>query len=670
LPAYLVAIRTLKWERPVRSTMIALAKFEFSFLALTLVLLAGCGGGGHNSALPAGQTAAQATAGGESAQQMNALLPNSQSPASFTVAAMQATEIQPESAMAGLQQEITPQSVGSVAWTRIPGGATSLAVAPDDSLWALGAIAAGADRLVWHYANGHWTNIPGSASSIAVGPDETLYAVKASSGGVYAYNGAIWRSLGGSANSVTTSLDGSVYVLSKVKAVDGNSAIWKYKGGVWTQQPGAGAQLAGSFDPGLYGVSAVGRVGPDGYFVVKAAGAVYYYSPGFGYVLFPGTASSVAPATGGVFALGYPASPNGEEISYFGYGSTGWITGLGLATSLAAAPRNSGTGTQLYITVKAGTIWTTAPGTPVVTTLAGGTLGFVDGIGTAVQFKNPSASAVDSSNNLYIADTGNNAIRKCTPAGEVITIAIHFSYPTGIAVDAKGNIYVSDAGTYSIKKVTPDGTVITTLAGSGIKGYKDGPGAIARFSSLGQLAIDASGDVYVADTGNQVIRKITPAGDVTTLAGRDYGFVDDTGTAAEFRYPTGVAVDSSGNVYVADSRNHAIRKISPAGAVTTLAGNGTAGYHDGTGPSAQFDYPGSVTVDSSGIVYVSDDYNYSIRAITPARVVTTLAGNRTNGYRNGAASTAEFSRPTTVAVDKNGNLYVTDENNNAIRRIR
>lgn len=664
------AVRTLKWERPVRSTMIALAKFEFSFLALTLVLLAGCGGGGHNPAMPAGQAIGQGSAGGESAQQMNALLPNSQSPATFTVAAMQATEIQPESAMAGLQQEITPQSVGSLTWRRMTGGATSLAVAPDGSLWALGAVAAGADRYLWHYADGHWTNIPGSATSIAVGPDGTLYTVKASSGGVYAYKGVSWRSLGGNASSVTTALDSSVYVLSKVKAVDGNSAIWKYKGGVWTQQPGAGAELAGSFDTNLYGVSGVGRVGPDGYFVVKAAGAVYYYSPGFGYVLFPGAASSVAPATGGVFALGYPTSSNGEEISYFGYGSAGWETGLGLATSLAADPRNGGTGPQLYITVKAGSIWTTASGTPVVTTIAGGTLGFVDGTGTAAQFKNPSASAVDSRNNLYIADTGNNAIRKSTPAGEVITLAIHFNYPTGIAADAGGNVYVSDAGTYSIKKVTPDGAVTTVLAGSGIKGYKDGPGATARFSSLGQLAVDASGYVYVADTGNQAIRKITPAGDVTTLAGGNYGFVDDTGTAAEFRYPTGVAVDSSGNVYVADSRNHAIRKISPAGVVTTLAGNGTAGYHDGTGPSAQFDYPGSVTVDASGTVYVADDYNYLIRAITPARVVTTLAGNRTNGHRDGAASNAEFSRPTTVAADANGNLYVTDENNNAVRRIR
>lgn len=643
---------------------------SIAFFALTLVLLAGCGGGGHNQALPTGQTIGQGTPGGDSAQQMNALLPSSQSPAAFAVEAMPAAESQPESAMAAVQQEIAAQAVGSLTWRRITGGATSLAVAPDDSLWALGAVVTGADRRVWHYANGHWTNIPGSASSIAVGPDGTLYAVRATSGGVYAYNGASWRSLGGSASSVTTGLDDSVYVLSKTKGVDGNSAIWKYKGGVWTQQPGSGAQLAGSFDPNLYGVAGVGRVGPNGYFVVKADGAVYYYSPGFGYVVFPGAATSVAPTTGGVFALGYPAASNGEEISYFGYGSIGWTSGLGLATSIAAAPRNSGTGTQLYITTKSGAIWTTAPGTPVVTTFAGGTLGFIDGIGKAAQFKNPSASAVDSSNNLYVADTGNNAIRKITPAGQVITLAIHFETPRGVAVDASGNVYVADADTYSIKKVTPDGFVTTTFAGSGIKGYKDGPGATARFSSLGQLAVDAGGYVYVADTGNHVIRKITPDGDVTTLAGRDYGFVDDTGAAAQFRFPTGVAVDSSGNVYVADSRNHAIRKISPAGVVTTLAGNGTAGYHDGTGPGAQFDYPGSVTVDSSGIVYVADNYNYLIRAITPARVVTTLAGNRTNGYRDGVASNAEFSQPTTVAVDANGSLYVTDENNNAVRRIR
>ena len=178
------------------------------------------------------------------------------------------------------------------------------------------------------------------------------------------------------------------------------------------------------------------------------------------------------------------------------------------------------------------------------------------------------------------------------------------------------------------------------------------------------MAVDGSGNVYVADSGNYTIRKITPAGVVSTLAGLagSSGSADGTGSAARFYYPTGVAVDGSGNVYVADTGNYTIRKITPAGVVSTLAGlAGSTGSADGTGSAARFYYPYGVAVDGSGNVYVADTGNYTIRKITPAGVVSTLAGTAgSSGSADGTGSAARFNYPTGVAVDGSGNVYVAD----------
>jgi len=187
--------------------------------------------------------------------------------------------------------------------------------------------------------------------------------------------------------------------------------------------------------------------------------------------------------------------------------------------------------------------------------------------------------------------------------------------------------------------------------------------------------VDSSGNVYVADRDNHRIRKITTADRiedrmVSTLAGSgDAAFTDATGNAAKFNYPSGVAVDSSGNVYVADRGNHRIRKITPAGVLSTLAGTGTSGYRDGAANTAKFDYPGDLAVDSSGNVYVADTHNDRIRKITPAGVVTTFAGSGTEGFADGAANTAKFDYPTGVAVDSAGNVYVADSDSHRIRKI-
>ena len=212
---------------------------------------------------------------------------------------------------------------------------------------------------------------------------------------------------------------------------------------------------------------------------------------------------------------------------------------------------------------------------------------------------------------------------------------------------------------------------VTTLAGSAIYGFADGTGTVAQFNSPQAVAVDSFGTVYVADQLNNRIRKITTAGVVTTLAGSGVaGFADGTGTAAQFNYPSDVAVDSSGTVYVGDTYNHRIRKITTAGVVTTLAGSGVFAYADGTGTAAQFYNPAGVAVDSSGTVYVADVSNNRIRKITPAGVVTTLAGSGARGYADGTGTAAQFYRPGGVAVDSSGTVYVGDTYNNRIRKVQ
>ncbi|GHU01046.1 hypothetical protein FACS1894147_00150 [Spirochaetia bacterium] len=246
--------------------------------------------------------------------------------------------------------------------------------------------------------------------------------------------------------------------------------------------------------------------------------------------------------------------------------------------------------------------------------------------------------------------------------------AAEFYSPTGVAVDNAGNVYVADYADNRIRKISPSG-VVTTLAGSS-GGYADGTGTAAKFDDPYGVAVDNTGNVYVADSNNHRIRKISPSGVVTTLAGSGAsGWADGTGTAAQFNGPVGVAVDNAGNVYVADRGNHRIRKISPSGVVTTLAGSGASGYANGTGTAAQFRLPRRVAVDNAGTVYVTDPGNSRIRKISPGGVVTTLAGDGTYGYADGTGTAAKFSDLSGVAVDNAGTVYVVDSYINRIRKI-
>jgi sugar lactone lactonase YvrE len=321
----------------------------------------------------------------------------------------------------------------------------------------------------------------------------------------------------------------------------------------------------------------------------------------------------------------------------------------------------------------------------VVTTLAGsGVSGFRDATGTLAQFDTPTSIGGDPARNLYVADFSNHRIRRIEMVPvDVMTMAgsgvagfsdatwtnAQFNSPDGICVDSSGNVYVSDSQNHRIRKITPVG-VVTTLAGSGTAGFSNATGTNAQFRTPTSVAVDSSGNVYVGDYSNHCIRKITPAGVVTTLAGSGVsGFSDATGTNAQFNNPRGVCVDTGGNVYVSDSQNHRIRKITPAGVVTTLAGSGTAGFSDATGTNAQFNGPTGVSVNSSGNVYVSDCNNHRIRKITPAGVVTTLAGSGTAGFSDATGTNAQFNTPIGVYVDSSDNVYVGDIINQRIRRI-
>jgi len=320
-----------------------------------------------------------------------------------------------------------------------------------------------------------------------------------------------------------------------------------------------------------------------------------------------------------------------------------------------------------------------------VSTLAGsGTAGFADGTGTAAQFNSPYGVAVDATGNVYVADRINHSIRKITASGLVTILAgsgiagfadgtgtaAQFNKPSDVAIDTAGNVYVADTYNQRIRKITASGAV-TTLAGSGIAGFTDGTGTVALFNYPAGVAVDATGNVYVADESNNLIRKITASGDVMTLAGSGIGgFLNGIGTSSKFYHPKGIAVDGAGNVYVGDFTNNRIRKITPAGVVTSLAGYSATGFADGTGTAALFWGPAGVAVDTAGNVYVADVINNSIRKITASGIVTTLAGTTgTAGFADGTSTAAQFNYPFDVAVDGAGNVYVADSNNNRIRKI-
>jgi serine/threonine-protein kinase len=323
--------------------------------------------------------------------------------------------------------------------------------------------------------------------------------------------------------------------------------------------------------------------------------------------------------------------------------------------------------------------FTVVPAADTVQTLAGnGTKGFADGPASSAQFNAPNGVAVDAAGNVYVADSGNSRVRKVTGGNTVSTLAGagQLDSPRGVAVDRSGNLYVTDTVNNRVRKITPDGTV-TTLAGSdspglGGGGLADGQGTAAQFRSPIGIAVDQAGNVYVADTGNNRIRKITADGRVSTMAGSgdagSGGFADGPAASARFNAPRGVAVDSSGNVYVADTLNERIRKINPSGMVSTIAGSGDQGNANGAASAARFSNPDGIAVDASGNIVVSDNSSFRIREILAGGDVVDVAGTK-EGFADGNPATTQFDFPAGIAVDGSGNIYVADSNNNRIRKI-
>lgn len=305
---------------------------------------------------------------------------------------------------------------------------------------------------------------------------------------------------------------------------------------------------------------------------------------------------------------------------------------------------------------------------------ADGSLGTADGMGSQARFNAPTGIVVDPSGNVYVSDMLNSTIRKITPDGTVTTLAgaagqagyidgigasARFNRPTGLAKDSAGNLYVVDQidFKYSIRKVTPAGAVTTLVQPT------------TQFYYLWGIAVDLFGVVYVSDAGYQTIFRISPNGEITPFAGvpGQTGAVDGVGTAARFMFPEGLTLDSANNLYVADAIDFTIRKITPSGQVTTLAGSrGQSGAKDGLGAAALL-LPFGLTTDRADNIYVTG--RDVIRKVTLDGMVTTLAGAHLHiGNTDGTGTTARFNFPDGIAVDNVGNLYIADTNNHVIRK--
>lgn len=301
--------------------------------------------------------------------------------------------------------------------------------------------------------------------------------------------------------------------------------------------------------------------------------------------------------------------------------------------------------------------------------------------------------AIDALGNLYISDTGNNMVMRQTPDGTLVAAAgngkgafggdngpalkASLHDPARLAVDAAGNLYIADEFNHRIRKVTPDGT-ITTVVGTGSPGFSGdgGPAAAAQLNTPSDVKIDAAGNLYIADSENQRIRKVSPSGIISTIAGNgNAGFSGDGGQAvdAALNVPWAIALDASGNLYISDSVNQRLRQVAPGGTITTVAGNSVAGFAGDGGParSAQFNRPAGLSIDRQGNIYVADSMNNRIRKISPAGIISTVAGNGIQRFSGdgGEALSASFDIPLDVTADAAGNLWVTDSNSRRVRRV-
>ncbi len=296
-------------------------------------------------------------------------------------------------------------------------------------------------------------------------------------------------------------------------------------------------------------------------------------------------------------------------------------------------------------------------------------------MGAAAQFSQAYGLTIDSHGNIYAADYYNSAIRKISPAGLVTTFAgspvggyqdgpglnALFSGPTGVCADAQDNIYVADTYNYMIRKITPQGVVSTIAGQSMLSGTTDGTGTAAKFYNPGAMCLDLQGNLLVLDVLNYRIRKVTPLGEVSTVAGSAQGYLNGPVAQALFGQLTGICRDATGNIYVSDFSNNVIRKISTDGMVTTLAGNGQAGNADGIGSAAQFSMPSGMCMTADGNLLVADIGSGLICQINPSTgLVTRLTGTD---------PLLQLYDPGGVCMDANGDIYVMDTYNYVVKKI-
>ncbi|MBK7057752.1 MAG: hypothetical protein KBF99_07915 [Leptospiraceae bacterium] len=384
-----------------------------------------------------------------------------------------------------------------------------------------------------------------------------------------------------------------------------------------------------------------------------------YYELSYKFFLLQPASAGLVNVSGSVTSCtASPALPAGLTLNPSTCEIGGSPTVLQAATLhlITASNSHGGTTTDIRVTVA-------YPVVPYV--LAGsGSPGSTDGSRTAASFYYPSGIAIGSEGNSYVADENNEKIRRVTSSGDVTTFAGSGSYayteglaasaafrsPLGVAIDTSGNLYIADSNNHRIRKIS-SGTV-STLAGSGSSGSTDANGTSASFNTPSGIAIDTSGNLYVADTINNKIRKVTSGGIVSSIGG------------AVFSNPLGVAVDSLGNIYIADTNNNKIKMMTQAGVVTTIGGTGDSGFLDGPALSALFDRPSGVAVDSNGNVYIADTSNNKIRMITSSGIATTLVDYAT--ITNVSSTISATFTPYGISIDTARKVYFTDKANNRV----
>ena len=372
---------------------------------------------------------------------------------------------------------------------------------------------------------------------------------------------------------------------------------------------------------------------------------------------------------------------------YGDFGDTGPATAAQISTPTSVAVHSSG---NMYISDAVNSVIRRVNPSGVITTFAGKHTGGFSGDGgpaSAAYLNNPMEVVTDAAGNLYIADANNNRIRKINTSGIISTIAgnviagfsgdgsaataAELNNPVSVKVDVSGNIYISDKSNTRIRKVNTSG-IINTIAGQDTIGFSGdgGMATAAKFMSPQGIANDLSGNIYVADGFNDRIRKVTPAGIITTFAGGAGGSLPATAIAIN---PWGITTDATGNLFVADPDNNRICKINPSGSLTTVAGFNTQNGTDIDGPitTGEFAYPTGVAVDGSGNIYFTDDYNYFIRKVNTSGIVSIIAGIGSYAFSGdgGPATNAQFHAPYDIAVDASGNIYIADANNDRIRKI-